>query len=208
MSVVKHYLILHRFFKNTLTVPIKAVRNEFDSSPQFCGGFPAMFGGTAIGDADKTLRKELHEESRSTIELENDAELHHFSLRKVEDEKGQDVMMNFYWTTDWRFSDVTWQTAASHESGEMARIVRVTLDQFSSEDAPNVILEKLLIACNAPRFGLNAFLESETARAYVEFILGCAADRDEQEESQEAAPDEVEDITEEWRRKLRVSNEQ
>jgi hypothetical protein len=149
-----------------MTIPVKAVRNEYDGTEQFAGGYPAVFGGTDQGGADATLVAEVRQESRGTLDTAGPFTQYFGGQPPYDD-------LYFYWTTAWRRTGQAWRPPNDRNEGEMASIATVSIDDFSSLDPPDTVLAKLIRLTGAPG-GSDAqrqqFLGSETAAALVQFV--------------------------------------
>ena len=165
----KHYVVLYRVRREEMTFPVKGERNQLDNSVQFAGGYPAIFGGTDQGGGvDKTLDAEVREESRQTLRPTTPLTFaHYFTGQRPHND------LHFYWTANWETTGTQWRPPTTRDEGEMAKIATVSLESFSSQDPPNLILDKLIKASGAPGGTTNQkqeFFTSETAAAFVQFI--------------------------------------
>lgn len=167
----KFYVVLYRARRREITFPIKATLNEVDNLVQFAGGYPAMFGGTDKGGADRvnrTLDAEVREESRQTLRPTAPLTFTHYFRGRVPHDD-----YYFYWTTNWETTEATWRRALNRDEGEMMKVVTVSLESFSEEDPPDQIQKQLIQASGAPggtAVQEQQFFESETAAAFVQFI--------------------------------------
>jgi len=168
----KYYTLLY-IKGNSMTFPIKAVKNEFDGQVQFAGGYPAIFGGTDTGGADATLIAEVTQESRGTL-LAAAPFKQYFQGAQPNDN------MYFYWNAAWKVTAKKWGPPANRDEGEMSGLTTVSINKFSTTDPPDTVLAKLIDLSGAPGGSAaqeKEFLESETAAAFVQFIYNSCPDK-------------------------------
>jgi len=169
----KYYVLLYMKKSNSMTFPIKGVKNAFDQGVQFAGGYPAIFGGTDTGGADATLIAEVTQESRGTL-LAAAPFTQYFQGAKPNDN------MYFYWNAAWKVTEKKWGPPANRDEGEMSGVTTVSINEFSSEDPPDTVLAKLITLSGAPGGSAaqkKEFLESETAAAFVQFVYNNCPDK-------------------------------
>jgi hypothetical protein len=166
----KYYTVLYRSSRNEMTIPIKAVVNQYqDQGPQFAGGYPACFGGTDKGGMGATLIQEVDEESRRTLAANAP-----FNLFYQGRKDGDDYY--FCWTTNWQETGTGWGNPSNRDEGEMMGIVTIDLNQFSSTDPPMTVLTKLIRLSGAPggsQAQYDDFINSLTAEFFINFVYSC-----------------------------------
>ncbi|MCP4213112.1 MAG: hypothetical protein GY765_00580 [bacterium] len=164
----KYYVILYTEDGNTMTIPVKAVLNEYDGSEQFCGGCPAVFGGTEEKDRETTLVKEVDEESRRTLAVQRDSRFENF----FNADKGR-WHYYFYSTTEWQETGKEWEKPIDRDEGEMNRVVTVAIEEFRGIEESDAIIDKLLEltgSSSAPVEDIRVFRRSVTVDAFLAFI--------------------------------------
>lgn len=175
----KYYVILYRASRNEMTFPIKAVNNEFNNAVQFAGGYPAIFGGTDNGGGpNATMIAEVTQESRGTLQAGAPFTLFYQGV------VGADTL-SFYSTTAWQSTGQAWGDPTNRDEGEMESLVTVSIDEFSSQDSPDEVLDKLIAlsgATGGSQNQLNEFLQSETAAAFTQFIYNNVPNEDEEQD--------------------------
>ena len=164
----KYYVILYTEEGNTMTIPVKAVRNEFDRAEQFCGGCPAAFGGTEKRNRETTLVTEVDEESRHTLKVLRDSRFENFF-----NADRRNWNYSFYSTTEWQETGQEWADPTDRDEGEMDRIVTVAIEAFRGIEERDAIICKLLEltgSSKAPVEDIRVFRESITVDAFLAFI--------------------------------------
>jgi len=166
----KYYAILDNASGSQFTFPLKAAKNEYTGAVQYAGGYPAIFGGTAAGNALATIQAETTQESRATLAVDNGAALHQIIQSTV----GPDTL-TFYWTNGWRNTGTPWGPPTSFATGEMSKVVTLSYSSFVGyTGSPGQILDRLIALSGAPGGTpqqKEEFRTSETAAAFVQQIL-------------------------------------
>lgn len=153
--------------------------SKYPDNYQYCGGYPAIFGGTKEGESSilQVLEKEVDQESRSTYQLlDYQTQYLHWNQVCKKDRDGnysdnEDVMF-FYYSEGWEKMTNNWPEANSYETAEMEKVVTVSLNKFNELRTDDRILTELIreSQATAPGYTHDEFRSSETAKAFVQFI--------------------------------------
>lgn len=183
----KVYVILHGIDQKSFTpyirIPIKANESPYGTDKNYCQNIPQFFGGTvekdgsiieapSKNDIEATLKKEVEEESRTSLVLNLN-----FSKKIITTENKKKVKYIFYSCKDWQPTEISFEEGPDNKPAykEMQCIIDIYREVFSGLEG-EAIVNKLLLEIKEKKdieptnTALKEFNTSETRQAFIEFI--------------------------------------
>ncbi|NET04341.1 MAG: hypothetical protein F6K16_06330 [Symploca sp. SIO2B6] len=154
-----------------MIVPVKADQNPYNPAAQWlAAGSPQFFGGSPQGTTPlDTMIQEVHEESRTTLELLDTSEESFFSPSL----DAQTKLYFFYSLSPrWRETGKPWNPNPQQpQQREMKALVTVNKSDFQGLNSQQEIINKLIaVTQTTGASGINDFRNSYTATAFFKFI--------------------------------------